>query len=355
LEVIVLKDTLKSIDDASQHRPESAPPQISARPWTKRIRFQLAGLIASCLVFLATPLYVNMPLTTLSRKSLLSGSLGNSAIAVAIACLLGYYIVKQIEAHPPFRNSTYVLPTFAGTFAAVSVCMFLLRIDYSRYILLTCFIASVIWMTFILYVAERQTKMALALIPIGNHRNVRDVPGVTWRDLDSPRDELPDINAIAADLQSDMPREWEDFICRSILNGVPVFDVKNLLEALTGRVMLEHLSENSFGGVLPSKSYQRFKRWADFAAALVLLPIFLLTIGVCAIVIKLESRGPVFFLQERIGFRGKSFRIYKLRSMLHAARCSPQMPMTELQGLEKSCGNTGWTSCRKSTTFLKAR
>jgi len=41
------------------------------------------------------------------------------------------------------------------------------------------------------------------------------------------------------------------------------------------------------------------------------LPIFIIT----AIAIKLTSKGPVFFIQERIGYKGKMFKCYKFRSM----------------------------------------
>ena len=40
-------------------------------------------------------------------------------------------------------------------------------------------------------------------------------------------------------------------------------------------------------------------------------PVFLVT----ALAIKLDSRGPVLFLQERLGYKGKVFKIYKFRSM----------------------------------------
>lgn len=48
---------------------------------------------------------------------------------------------------------------------------------------------------------------------------------------------------------------------------------------------------------------------------IVLSPLFL----IIAICIKLDSEGPVFFLQERAGFKGKPFMIYKFRSMVNNA------------------------------------
>lgn len=61
---------------------------------------------------------------------------------------------------------------------------------------------------------------------------------------------------------------------------------------------------------------QNIKRLADIVVALIggiiIFPIFLYTI----IRIKLSSPGPIFFSQERIGFKGKPFTMYKLRSMI---------------------------------------
>lgn len=50
-------------------------------------------------------------------------------------------------------------------------------------------------------------------------------------------------------------------------------------------------------------------------AAILLLPLF----AAISVWIKLDSRGPVFFLQERVGMGGKSFLIYKFRSMVTEA------------------------------------
>ncbi|MBR5496230.1 MAG: sugar transferase [Oscillospiraceae bacterium] len=65
--------------------------------------------------------------------------------------------------------------------------------------------------------------------------------------------------------------------------------------------------------------YRFVKRFFDFTLSLmafiVLSPILLIV----ALAIKLDSQGPVFFKQERVGKDGKLFTIYKFRSMSTAA------------------------------------
>lgn len=65
-----------------------------------------------------------------------------------------------------------------------------------------------------------------------------------------------------------------------------------------------------------SKFYFFTKRIIDMFGALcgiiILLPIILIT----AIAIKLDSKGPIFFSQDRVGKNGKVFKMYKFRSMI---------------------------------------
>ena len=62
--------------------------------------------------------------------------------------------------------------------------------------------------------------------------------------------------------------------------------------------------------------YRRgIKRIIDFVASLLLLILLLPILLIVAVVIKVDSPGPVIFKQERIGRGGKVFRIYKFRSM----------------------------------------
>lgn len=61
--------------------------------------------------------------------------------------------------------------------------------------------------------------------------------------------------------------------------------------------------------------YIYVKRVIDFIMAVLLMIIFLIPMIVIGVVIKLDSKGPIFFKQIRTGKNGKEFLLYKFRSM----------------------------------------
>jgi lipopolysaccharide/colanic/teichoic acid biosynthesis glycosyltransferase len=60
-------------------------------------------------------------------------------------------------------------------------------------------------------------------------------------------------------------------------------------------------------------------RWADIVLAAVGLVLSSPILLVAAIAIKLDSRGPVFYRQQRVGLDGAMFELWKLRTMTHGA------------------------------------
>ena len=61
--------------------------------------------------------------------------------------------------------------------------------------------------------------------------------------------------------------------------------------------------------------YMRAKRVMDLVISLLLLPFLLLVIAIIALLIRLDSPGPIFFRQKRIGQHGVEFDFFKFRSM----------------------------------------
>jgi exopolysaccharide biosynthesis polyprenyl glycosylphosphotransferase len=104
--------------------------------------------------------------------------------------------------------------------------------------------------------------------------------------------------------------------------GVRVSVLPRLLEVVGSAVAYDDLYGMTVMGVRRfglTRSSAAIKRVFDLAAALtvslVLAPLFAL-IAIC---IKLDSRGPILFRQQRIGRNGESFPMYKFRSMVDGA------------------------------------
>ncbi len=68
---------------------------------------------------------------------------------------------------------------------------------------------------------------------------------------------------------------------------------------------------------LRNRWYPRCKYALDFILALVLALPALVIVAVSAVIVKLTSQGPAFYTQVRVGWRGRLFRIYKVRTMIH--------------------------------------
>ena len=77
--------------------------------------------------------------------------------------------------------------------------------------------------------------------------------------------------------------------------------------------------------------YDAAKSAVDFSLALLLLILLLPVFLIIAVAIKLESRGPIFFIQERVGRDGRLFGFVKFRSMENGAHQRHEEVIGEFQ------------------------
>ena len=276
-----------------------------------RIRYQLAGAIFAG-VF--APAMVRGNLERISDRL---SSYDNSLIGTFVALLLGFLIFRKVTAFPGTGSLMRVVPAFALSYTAIALFFFFLRLDYSRYQFLMSFGLVTFWFLLVLAITSRLRKPTLAIVPGGATNRLSKVSGVNWRTLDSPEAaaELSSL-PLVVDLRHPLHGEaWERCIAEAAVSGRPVFNAKQLTESLTGRVQISHLSENTFGHLSPDAIYAPAKRYIDaltaLAALVFLAPVLILT----ALAVKLTSAGPVIFKQERMGYRGKVFTVWKFRSM----------------------------------------
>jgi sugar transferase (PEP-CTERM system associated) len=104
--------------------------------------------------------------------------------------------------------------------------------------------------------------------------------------------------------------------CR--LNGIRIEERELLYERVTGRIAVEALRPSYLifsEGFNKSRVTLAMKRALDIVASVVGLALTLPVTIATAIAIKSDSRGPVFYKQERVGRDGKPFMLVKFRSM----------------------------------------
>ena len=288
-----------------RHDQVRAAPSILIR---RRVQFAGAVLFGALLPWFARgPL---LPGKMFEAASL--NTLAGNTIAVAIA----FWTRLSIETYPGIRRSSVILPA-ALTGHGVAVVWFVLtRFPYDRVGLAAGFLLHVAWL-YLLYIrAERKVRRRIAVVPFGATEGLVRIGTVDWHMLKRPHlHDTRSCNAIVADFSADLPDEWEAFLADAALAGRIVYQVKQLSESLTGRVELEHLSENSFGSLVPAIGYFYLKGLIDFVFALMLLPFLVPLMAVVAVLIRLDSEGPILFRQRRVGHAGHLITVYKFRTM----------------------------------------
>jgi exopolysaccharide biosynthesis polyprenyl glycosylphosphotransferase len=104
--------------------------------------------------------------------------------------------------------------------------------------------------------------------------------------------------------------------CR--VRGVRIEEGTELYERLTRRLAVESLTPSALvfaDGFRVTAARLSVKRVLSVAIALVALALSAPLIALIALLIKMESPGPAFFIQTRVGFRGRTFRLVKFRTM----------------------------------------
>jgi sugar transferase (PEP-CTERM system associated) len=105
--------------------------------------------------------------------------------------------------------------------------------------------------------------------------------------------------------------------------GVHVNDFSSFIERETGRVDLDTVNPSWLifsDGFSSGRAVSSFaKRMFDIGASALLLLLALPLIALFAVLVKLDSKGPAFFRQTRVGLYGESFDVVKLRSMRNDA------------------------------------
>jgi lipopolysaccharide/colanic/teichoic acid biosynthesis glycosyltransferase len=279
------------------------------RSWWNRVRFQLGG---GLLLAVILPWLVRYQLAE-DRTELIG--LREAALGTTIALIAGYYGFRRLAVLPGVRAAYHIFPSFAISYGLILAVFFFARIDYSRLQFLASFTVCLAWYFLVYFKLQRQQRLRIAVVPFGEVGQLEEITDVIWIRLTDTNAEPEAPDAIVADLRADIPDEWERFLADRALAGTLIMHVKQMQESLTGRVAIEHLSENNLGSLIPGIVYAKAKRVGDILASLALLPILGPVMLLIGIAIRLDTRGSILFRQQRMGYGGHTFTMFKFRSM----------------------------------------
>lgn len=237
-----------------------------------------------------------------------------SYAALGFALLAAYLTLHGLRRFPGERNALSIVPVCAIAFGLPVAVLWIFRLPYSVFYLLGGAVLTLVYLFAESLIAARQ-GVHLYYIDSEGMDGLPQLSFVHWHRLDAPV--LPNkARRIVANLHArDLGADWQRFLADCTLRGIPVYNIRQIEESLTGRVKIRHLYENDLGSLLPSPAYTAVKRLLDIALVLTSLPVSLPVMLLTAAAIRLESPGGVLFVQNRVGQGGREFKIYKFRSM----------------------------------------
>jgi lipopolysaccharide/colanic/teichoic acid biosynthesis glycosyltransferase len=260
---------------------------------------------------------------------------GTMLFALTGGAVLGLFLAFRPAIEGPFRPSYGRALTIAGfMLGTTAITVVFTRAFWSRGYVLT---ATVAWLGLALahrWARRRRPWTEPMVLVTSEKALVEDLRAAPHADViavldpagSGPEEPLEPGTTLAVDLRAVLSDEMARFVSSSSIAGYPMRSLVSTYEEHTGRLPIIHLMEG-WELTIPlsgRRPYMRIKRVIDTALVVATAPVTVLLGLVLAVAIKIESRGPVIFSQERVGLEGKTFTLYKFRTMRYDSGTEPR-------------------------------
>jgi exopolysaccharide biosynthesis polyprenyl glycosylphosphotransferase len=302
--------------------PDAGPLALLRAPWT----WTATLLVLWTLLAPAFDAYTPNRIAAPAASALLAGQ-------AAVATGAAYFLTPYLSA--PLLNSRAVMLLFAATLVLgvmlwrVALALLLGRLVAPR----TVLVVGAGWGGQAIARAIAQGGPDYHLVGFVDDQPARDRPAEEPMVLGGREDlgrlvESLGVTDVVVAEPSRMHSGLVKAVVRAYESGVHVTPMATLYEQLTGRIPVEHVGDDWIGAMPQIERLQGIgrvvKRALDVVGGAVGLLVLTVIGGPVALAIKLDSPGPVFYAQERVGYRGRAFRVWKFRSMVEGAEADGQ-------------------------------
>jgi exopolysaccharide biosynthesis polyprenyl glycosylphosphotransferase len=276
-----------------------------------------------------------------------------------------YRLDRELESYPRYLMKLAIVVIIGGLFIPVPIYVFRLP-QYGREVLVLTgvfvFGTALCWRLILIHL--RRSRKPLPMIILGAGKSGRtlwealrqggEYEVVGFLDDDKTKwgkvihglavlggiDRLPElvkahgIQKVVVAITRHVRQEIYKLLVDAKFDGVVVYDMPSFYQRLLGKVPVLHVSDMWFVyadlyGVSKNLYTIKVKKLLDRVFGLVGLILALPVMAAIAVSIKIDSRGPVFYRQDRTGLDGAAFTLLKFRSMIKEAEKNGAVWATE--------------------------
>ncbi|GLQ54961.1 hypothetical protein GCM10010862_22200 [Devosia nitrariae] len=212
-------------------------------------------------------------------------------------------------------------PITAATITAVVIFNFAvavlsaIRIPISYVGLLAAAPAVVMVMVYANVRFHRERRDRVGLLDFSDAVRVRERLGGNVNIVTFDTRDVVGFERVLIDSRAHHTAEWAQFLTRLYMLGVEVLPWMSYLESRFGRVDIQSFDLAHLAYSPSQIYYSKAKRAIDVVAVLASLPVSVPLGALIWLYIRIVDGGPSFFMQDRRGYGGRTFRIYKFRTM----------------------------------------
>ena len=236
-------------------------------------------------------------------------------LLVGFAYILTMFVVGRLSLYPKVSSFGLCFSILLLSYMGIILVISATRVYYSRSYLLLSFLLSLLGLLTIGYIEHKHNKLRFVLLSDLSGNETEELGRVNIEFLRTVKPSENHYDGIVVKDIKNLSPEIARFIVTETLKGTPVYTFAELYAAFLGRVPLEYIDLDLLGTRASSSIYKGVKRIVELLIATIFFVPAVVIGLIIAISIKVDSKGPVFFIQERVGQNGRPFKLIKFRTM----------------------------------------